>query len=119
MSTPENAPKPKPRKRKSKAEREAELAAKQAVEAAKPMDPRFWFVVGGALLIVGLCVYFDPVNFGDGSQVRDNWLILIIQVMIAGLGKNPVAFGFGGLGLALIGWGIRSWLMQRTAKPGQ
>ena len=113
MSAPE--PTPKPRKRKTKAER----AAKQAAEAAKAMDPRFWLIAGGSLLIVGMCVYFDPVNFGDSPQTRDNLLVFFVQVLIATLGKNPVSFSFGGLGLFLIGWGIRSWLMRRTSNPGE
>ena len=121
----ESDPQPEPaarkprRKRRSKAEMEAARAAqaaKQAEQARKPLDPRFWFAIGGALLIVGLCAFLDPTSFAD-SQFREGaWLQDLIDLLITALGKNVVALVFGVPGLLLIGWGVRVWLRQRFGR---
>jgi hypothetical protein len=66
-SAEEAAPKPR-RKRKTKAEKEAERIAQMKADAEKPIDPRIWLGFGGLLLIVGLCIYIDPVGAAVGHS---------------------------------------------------
>jgi hypothetical protein len=108
MSTPE----PKRRKRRTKAEIEAERIS----EANKPIDPRFWMGLGGLLLIVGLCIYLDPIGFEQAdSSGGDPWIKIILELLVVFAGKNPVAAALGVLGGLSLIWGIRGWLRE---KPG-
>jgi hypothetical protein len=115
--------KPKPRrKRKTKAEKEAERMAKMAAEADKPIDPQIWLTLGGILLLLGVCIYVDPVGFADASQQTrgTTWIQVILEFAVAFAGKNPTAAVLSIIGLLSLGWGIRGWLRQYSAmKPGR
>jgi drug/metabolite transporter (DMT)-like permease len=112
MTTPE----PKsPRKRKTKAERDAELAAQMAEEAAKPIDPLIWLILGGLLLVIGGFIYLDPMSFAEAGQASDNSFLRILFVMLVGVfGKNPTAIILSVLGLLSLLWGIRGWLREKS-----
>lgn len=123
MSTPETPepvvepePKPKRRKRRTKAEIEAARAAKMAAEADKPLlEPKAWIIFGGLLLMVGLCIYLDPVGFEQAdSSNSETWLKIILEILIVVLGKNPVSLALGLLGGLAVLWGIRGWLREKS-----
>jgi drug/metabolite transporter (DMT)-like permease len=107
-------PEPRP-KRKTKAERDAELAAQMAAEAAKPIDPVIWLLLGGLLLLIGGFIYLDPMSFAEAGQASDNSFLRAFFVLLVGVfGKNPTAIGLGILGLLALVWGIRGWLRQKS-----
>lgn len=110
-------PEPKPRrKRRTKAEMEAARAAKLAEDAAKPLlEPKAWMVFGGLLLVVGLCIYLDPIGFEQAdSSNSETWLKIILELLIVVLGKNPVSLTLGVLGGLAVLWGIRGWLREKS-----
>ena len=122
MTTPDTQPPPEPeskqpkprRKRRTKAEMEAARAAKIA-EANKPIDSRVGILLGIVLLLVGACIYFDPLSFATGVQPNDqNWTYLILTTLINILGKNPTALILTVLAVVSIGWGMWGWLRKRS-----
>jgi drug/metabolite transporter (DMT)-like permease len=98
MSTPE----PKsPRKRKT--------------EAAKPIGPLIWLILGGLLLVIGGFIYLDPMSFAEAGQASDNsFLRIFFVILVSVLGKNPTAIVLSVLGLLSLGWGIRGWLRNKS-----
>jgi hypothetical protein len=118
MPEPDPAPSKKPRKRKTKAERDAEQAAKLAAAANQPLfPPEIWLMLGGALLVVGLCIYFDPISFAEAGQASDDSLLRTIFVLMVGVfGKNPTALGITVLALLALGWSFIGWLKARRTR---
>jgi hypothetical protein len=113
------SPAQKPRRqRRTKAEMDAIRAAKQAKaleEANKPIDPQIWLLLGGLLLFVGACIFFDPIGFSEGGQPSSQTWIFVILVMAVGiLGKNPTAIVLIVLALLSLGWGVRGWIQKRN-----
>lgn len=108
------APKPK---RKTKAEREAERLA----EADKPIDPQVWFLLGGLLLVVGLCIFFDPIGFANAGTSGNSgmWIRDVLVIIVGVLGKNPTAIILTALALLSLGWGARGWLRKRSGADGE
>jgi hypothetical protein len=118
MTTPEPEPKKPRRKRKTKAEKETERLAKMKAEAEKPIDPRIWLSLGSMLLIVGLCIYIDPVGFeqaeANSNSNNTTWLQIILVMLLAFFGKNPVTIALGVMGGLSLAWGIRGWLREKS-----
>ncbi|MBC7812117.1 MAG: hypothetical protein H7175_13265 [Burkholderiales bacterium] len=102
------------RPRKTKAERDAELAAQAAAEAAKPIDPIVWMILGGLLLFVALWTWLDPVTFAEAGQAKD-WSVfqLVPLLLVRVFGKTPAVIIMTVLGLLPLAWGIKGWLRKR------
>jgi len=84
-------------------------------DAEKPIDPQVWLLLGGILLFLGVCIYFDPVGFADAGQTGNvSWIQTILVLITGFVGKNPTAAILGVLGLLSLGWGVRGWLRQRN-----
>jgi hypothetical protein len=108
------APKPR-RKRKTKAEKEAERIAQMKADAEKPIDPRIWMGFGALLLIVGLCIFIDPVGFEQADATSNpTWIQTILVLLLAFFGKNPVTIALGVVGVLSLVWGIRGWLREKS-----
>ena len=108
------------RKRKTQAEKEAERMA----EINKPIDPLVWHLLGGLLLVVALCIFFDPIGFATAGQPGGEgmWIRDVLVIIVGILGKTPTVIILGALSLISFGLGIRGWLTQRSgadSKPDQ
>jgi len=137
-------PEQKPRKRKPKAEKEAELAtsnvvdlsaakprrkrktkaeqeAERLAEINKPIDPLVWHLLGGLLLVVALCIFFDPIGFATAGQPGGEgmWIRDVLVIIVGVLGKNPTAIILTALALLSLGWGVRGWLRKRSGADGE
>jgi hypothetical protein len=113
---PEPTPKPK-RKRKTRAEREAERQAAAAAEAAKPIDPVVWIILGVPILFIALLTWLDPVTLATAGynpsifQLIPLFLIRIFgqplaSILLTVLGGIPLVFG-------IIGW-LRKRVSRKT-----
>ena len=130
MTTPEPDPQPvdesaspKPRrKRRTRAEIEAERAEKiAAVTSESLFAPEIWMILGGALLVTGAFIYFDPASFAQAGQPSDDtWLRTLFVLLVGIFGKNPTAITLIALGLLSLIWGVRGWLkahLEARQKP--
>ncbi|MCC6804683.1 MAG: hypothetical protein IT319_17505 [Anaerolineae bacterium] len=113
---PELTPKPK-RKRKTKAEREAERQAEAAANAAKPIDPVIWIIVGAGILFFALWTWLDPITFATAGQ-NPSIFQLIPVVMIRIFGETPAILILTVLGVIPLAFGIIGWLRKRFGKAG-
>jgi len=117
-TNPEPTPEPKPkRKRRTKAEIAAERKAEATAEAAKPIDPMVWVILGGFILIIALITLLDPVGFADSGQPQDQSILQFVPLlMIRIFGKTPAVLILTILGGIPFVWGIIGWLRKRFAK---
>ncbi|MBI1257791.1 MAG: hypothetical protein GC204_10005 [Chloroflexi bacterium] len=115
MTTPDLEPTPKPkRKRRSKAEIEAARQAEAAAEAAKPIDPMIWIILGGLLLVVAAWIWLDPVSFANAGQPADQGFLQIIpSFMVRIFGKTPTVLILAIPGTLSLIWGVIGWLRKR------
>lgn len=111
---PEPAPKPT-RKRKTKAQREAERQAEAAANAAKPIDPLIWIIVGAGILFFALWTWLDPITFANAGQ-NPSIFQLIPVVMIRIFGQTLAIIILTVLGIIPLVWGIVGWLRKRFGK---
>ncbi len=113
---PEPAPKPKA-KRKTAAEREAERQAQMAAEAAKPIDPIIWIVLGALILFVAAWTFLDPISFAEAGQPADQSIFQLVPLFMVRIFGRTLAIVIltvlGGLPLV---WGIVGWLRKRFGK---
>ena len=115
MTIPEPAPKPK-RKRKSAAEKEAERLAQARADAARPVDPLIWIIVGGLILFVALWTWLDPVTFAEAGQSKDQSIFQLVPLfMIRIFGRMPAVIILTVLGGLPLAWGIIGWLRKRSS----
>jgi hypothetical protein len=117
MTTPDPTPKPG-RKRKSRAEREAARQAALASEAAKPIDPIIWIILGGLILFIAAFTYLDPVTLAEAGQPSD-WspLQLVPLFLISLFGKTATVCGLTALGGISLAAGVFGWLRKRLQDP--
>lgn len=108
---------PAPGKARRKRQSQTKKAAEAAALTNQPLGPRFWFLIAGALLILGLCAYFDPASIMSNQSANGTWILSVFQILLAVLGKNLTAAILGLLTLLSLGWGLRSWLQGRGTKP--
>lgn len=111
---PEPAAKPK-RKRKTKAEREAERQAQAAADAAKPIDPLIWIIVGAGILFFAFWTWADPVTFANAGQ-NPSIFQLIPVLMIRIFGQTPAVIILTVLGIIPLAFGVIGWLRKRFGK---
>ncbi len=116
MTTSEPEPPPKPkRKRRTKAEIEAERQAQAAAEAAKPIDPMVWIILGGLILFLALWTVLDPAGLADAGQPADQSIIQFVPLLLIRLvGRTPAIVILTVLGGIPFGWGVIGWLRKRT-----
>ena len=102
------------RKRRTK----AEIDAARAAEADKPIDPVIWLILGGLLLFVAGCIFFDPIGFASAGQSQTDgmWIRDILVIVVGIFGKNPTALILAVVALLSLGWGVRGWLQKRAEK---
>jgi hypothetical protein len=112
--TPEPAPKPK-RKRKTAAEREAERQAQAAADAAKPIDPLIWIILGALILFVAFWMWIDPVTLAESGNNPSIFQIIPV-FMIRIFGQTLAAIIITVLGAIPLVWGIIGWLRRRVGK---
>jgi hypothetical protein len=95
----------------------AEIEAARAAEADKPIDPVIWLILGGLLLFVAACIFFDPMSFmtAGQSQTDGMWIRDILVIVVGIAGKNPTALIIAVLALLSLGWGLYGWLQKRSA----
>lgn len=105
------------RKRKTQAEKEAERRA----EIDKPIDPLVWHLLGGLLLVVALCIFFDPIGFATAGQPGSEgmWIRDVLVIIVGVLGKNPTVIILGALALISFGLGVRGWLNKRSGADSE
>jgi hypothetical protein len=113
MTTSDSEPPPK-RKRRTKAEIEAERQAQAAAEAAKPIDPLIWIILGGLILFVALWTWLDPVTFAEAGQPANQSIFQLVPLLLIRLmGRTPAIVSLTLLGGIPLAWGIIGWLRKR------
>jgi hypothetical protein len=120
-SDPESNPQPK-RKRRTQAEIEAERQAQAqaaAAEAAKPIDPVVWIILGVLILFLTLWIVIDTESFASAGQPKDQGILQLIPLLlINAIGKTPTVILLTILGGVPLVWGIAGWLRKRFGKTG-
>ena len=118
MTIPDPEPTPKPkRKRRTQAEIEAERQAQAASEAAKPIDPMIWIILGALILFVAAWTFLDPVSFAEAGQPADQSIFQLIPLfMVRIFGRTPAILILTVLGGIPLVWGIVGWLRKRFGK---
>jgi hypothetical protein len=108
-SEPEPTPK---RKRRTRGEIEAERLEQARAEAAKPIDPLVWILLGAALLFVAFFAWVDPVTL-ETSGNNPSIFQLIPSILARMIGATPAAIVLTVLGVIPLGWGIVGWVRKR------
>lgn len=105
-------PTPK-RKRKTRAEREAERQAEAAANAAKPIDPLVWILLGGALLFVALMTWIDPETLANAGSNPS--ILQFIPVLLIGMfGHTVASILLTAAGAIPLVFGVVGWLRKRA-----
>ncbi len=110
MMAADPQPTPKSRRRRqTKAERDAERAA----EAAKPIDPVVWMILGALILFVALWTWLDPVSFAEAGQPADQSIFQLVPLFLIRIfGKAPAVILLTILGGIPLVWGIVGWMKK-------
>jgi hypothetical protein len=118
MSAADPEPTPQPqRKRRTKAEIEAERQAEAAAEAAKPIDPIIWVILGMLILFFAFWTWLDPVTFAEAGQPSSQSVLQLIPLLlIRFVGRIPAILILTVLGAIPLVWGIIGWLRKRFGK---
>ncbi|MEO8395535.1 MAG: hypothetical protein ABI700_21250 [Chloroflexota bacterium] len=118
MTTTDPEPTPKPKRpRKTAAEREAERQAQMAAEAAKPIDPIIWIILGALILFVALWTFLDPVTFANAGQPSSQSIFQLVPLfMVKIFGRTLAIVILTVLGGIPLVWGIVGWLRKRLGK---
>lgn len=111
MMTPDPEPTPK-RKRRTKAEIEAARQEQMRAEAAKPIDPLVWVLLGAAILFIAFFAWFDPVTL-ETSGNNPSIFQLIPGILARLIGATPAAIVLTVLGAIPLVWGIVGWVRKR------
>jgi hypothetical protein len=111
--TSEPEPKPK-RKRRTRAEIEAERQAQMRAEAAKPIDPLVWVLLGAAILFIAFFAWVDPVTLAESGN-NPSIFQYIPAILARMIGVTPAAIVLTVLGGIPLVWGIIGWLRKRLS----
>ena len=111
--TDEPEPTPK-RKRRTKAAVEEERAAQAAADAAKPIDPMIWIILGVLILFVAAWTWIDAQSFADAGQTANESILQLVPDFLIGIfGKTFAVLILVVLGGIPLVWGIIGWLKKR------
>jgi hypothetical protein len=113
-SDPEPAPKPR-RRRTTRAAREEARATQAAADAAKPIDPAIWVLLGGLILFVAFWIWVDPETFVNAGH-QPSVFQIIPAFMVGIFGRTPAALILTVLGGIPLAWGVYGWLRRRFGK---
>lgn len=111
MTTSDPSPQPK-RKRRTKAEIEAERQAQMRADAAKPVDPLVWILLGAAILFIAFFAWVDPVTLAESGN-NPSIFQYIPALLARMIGETPAALALTVLGAVPLVWGIIGWLRKR------
>jgi hypothetical protein len=116
MNAADPEPTPK-RKRRTRAEIEADRQAQMAAEAAKPIDPIIWVVLGVLILFFAFWTWLDPVTFAEAGQPKDQSILQLVPLLlIRFVGRTLAILILTVLGGIPLVWGIVGWLRKRFGK---
>jgi hypothetical protein len=110
---PNPTPAPK-RKRRTRAEIEAERLEQARAEAAKPIDPVIWIILGALILFIAFFAWFDPVTLAESGN-NPSIFQLIPSILADIIGQTATAIVLTVLGAIPLLYGIIGWLRKRAS----